>query len=77
MWAGLSVGGIGKCADTADPAPRRSARSLTLPLRCRQVPVPHFGIVLDVDNFHQLAGRVAAAGIPFVIAVRKRGPVSL
>ena len=35
-----------------------------------QVPVPHFGIVLDHDNFHELAKRVEAAGIKFVVPVR-------
>jgi len=34
-----------------------------------QVPVPHFGIVLDHDNFHELAKRVEAAGIKFVVPV--------
>ncbi|GAB7188425.1 hypothetical protein ATKI12_8256 [Kitasatospora sp. Ki12] len=32
------------------------------------VPVPHFGLVLDVDAFHALAGRLADAGTGFVIA---------
>jgi extradiol dioxygenase family protein len=31
------------------------------------VPVPHFGVVLDVDDFHLLAGKLTAAGIEFVI----------
>jgi len=35
-----------------------------------QVPVPHFGIVLDHDKFHELAKRVEAAGIKFVVPVR-------
>jgi extradiol dioxygenase family protein len=33
----------------------------------QQVPVPHFGLVLDVDDFHALAGRLEAAGTDFVI----------
>ena len=33
----------------------------------RQVPVPHFGLVLDVDDFHELAGRLKEAGARFVI----------
>jgi uncharacterized protein len=32
-----------------------------------QVPVPHFGLVVDVDRFHDLAGRLRAAGTTFVI----------
>lgn len=31
------------------------------------VPVPHFGLLLDVDDFHQLAARLRAAGVKFVI----------
>lgn len=39
------------------------------------VPVPHFGIVLTMDDWHALAARVEAAGIPFGIApyVRFKG----
>jgi len=33
-----------------------------------QVPVPHFGLVLPVDRFQELAARLVAAGIDFVIA---------
>jgi extradiol dioxygenase family protein len=32
------------------------------------VPVPHFGIVLTMADFQTLAGRLAAAGVAFVIA---------
>lgn len=31
------------------------------------VPVPHFGLVLDVPAFHALAERLRAAGVEFVI----------
>jgi len=39
------------------------------------VPVPHFGVVLTMDQWHALAARVEAAGVPFGIAphVRFRG----
>ena len=30
------------------------------------VPVPHFGVVLTVDQFEGLAARIAAAGVAFV-----------
>ncbi|MFE6050443.1 VOC family protein [Kitasatospora sp. NPDC056446] len=33
----------------------------------RPVPVPHFGLVLDVEAFHDLARRLAQAGTEFVI----------
>ncbi|GLW66082.1 glyoxalase [Actinomadura rubrobrunea] len=32
-----------------------------------QVPVPHFGLVLPVEEFHALADRLRAAGVQFVI----------
>jgi hypothetical protein len=31
------------------------------------VPVPHFGVVLEWDAWHALAARLRAGGIPFVI----------
>jgi extradiol dioxygenase family protein len=31
------------------------------------VPVPHFGAALTVDHFQDLAGRLTAAGVKFVI----------
>ena len=33
----------------------------------KQVPVPHFGVVLSMDEFRELADRLRAAGIEFVI----------
>ncbi len=31
------------------------------------VPIPHFGVILSVDEFHQLAARLRSHGITFVI----------
>lgn len=41
------------------------------------VPVPHFGVVLSMEDWHALAGRVRAAGIHFVIEpyIRFQGEV--
>jgi extradiol dioxygenase family protein len=39
----------------------------TNPVDGHQVPVPHFGLVLDVAGFQRLADRLRAAGIEFVI----------
>jgi extradiol dioxygenase family protein len=41
------------------------------------VPVPHFGVVLDWDGWHQLAERLTAADITFVIEphIRFRGAI--
>ena len=36
------------------------------------MPVPHFGLVLDVDAFHDLAGRLRAAGTEFAIEPYQR-----
>ncbi|HEY0638596.1 MAG TPA: VOC family protein [Pseudonocardiaceae bacterium] len=46
-------------------APRPPAASN--PVDGHDVPVPHFGLLLDVPGFHELAGRLRAAGTTFVI----------
>ena len=37
------------------------------PVDGHDVPVPHFGLILEIDEFHQLAERLRAAGTTFVI----------
>lgn len=37
------------------------------PVDGHQVPVPHFGLILPIPDFHELAGRLRAAGAEFVI----------
>lgn len=37
------------------------------PVDDHDVPVPHFGVLLDTDDFHVLAERLRAAGTTFVI----------
>lgn len=37
------------------------------PVDDHEVPVPHFGLLLDTDGFHALAARLRAAGTDFVI----------
>jgi extradiol dioxygenase family protein len=37
------------------------------PVDGHEVPVPHFGLVLPVEEFHVLASRLREAGITFVI----------
>jgi extradiol dioxygenase family protein len=32
-----------------------------------EVPVPHSGLALTVDEFHEMADRVRKAGVPFII----------
>ena len=45
------------------------------PVDGHDVPVPHFGVIMDWDDFHALAARVAEAGVEFVIepCIRFRG----
>jgi uncharacterized protein len=50
-----------------------SAPPITNAVDGQHVPVPHFGIVLDIAGFDALAARVAGAGIDFVIAPTTRG----
>lgn len=37
------------------------------PVDGHDVPVPHFGVILAIPDFHQLADRLRAAGMEFVI----------
>ncbi|TRW48962.1 glyoxalase [Aliidiomarina halalkaliphila] len=48
-------------------APDRLLPPVTNPVDGHDVPVPHFGVVLDMESWSALAARVKAAGIPFVI----------
>ena len=43
------------------------ARAIHNPVDGHDVPVPHFGVVLDWDGFHALARRVREHGVVFVI----------
>ena len=47
------------------------------PVDGHDVPVPHFGVVLDWDQFHALAERLRAAGITFQIEpyIRFKGEI--
>lgn len=44
------------------------AVTITNPVDGHDVPVPHFGVVLTMPQWEDLAARVMAAGIPFGIA---------
>ncbi len=43
------------------------------------MPVPHFGMALEVEQFHKLAAQVKAAGIEFILEphVRFKGTAFL
>jgi extradiol dioxygenase family protein len=44
------------------------AAPVTNPVDGHDVPVPHFGVVLTMDDWQSLADRVERAGVPFGIA---------
>ena len=64
LWVDWNFYGHQVVTHLADTVPGPAAHN---PVDGKQVPVPHFGLVLDVDDFHQLAGRLKAAGASFVI----------
>ncbi len=45
----------------------RTPAAATNPVDGRDVPVPHFGVVLPWAQFHAFAERIAARGVTFVI----------
>ena len=51
-----------------EAAPGNKAARATNGVDGHDVPVPHFGVVLTPDDWKRLAGRVRAAGVPFIIA---------
>jgi extradiol dioxygenase family protein len=55
----------------------RGARAVHNPVDGRDVPVPHFGLILTVPEFQKLADRLSVAGVEFVIEpyVRFEGEV--
>ena len=48
--------------------PGMAASAASNPVDGHDVPVPHFGLVLAMDEWHALADRLTAAGTDFVIA---------
>lgn len=55
-----------------DAAPRKRAARDSNPVDGHDVPVPHFGVVLEPAQWQELAGRVRAAGIAFIIEPHTR-----
>lgn len=64
-WIDFDLYGHQIVAHLSDAA---CAVEATNPVDGHDVPVPHFGVVLTMDQWQQLAERVAAAGIAFGIA---------
>ncbi|TPV34123.1 glyoxalase [Paucihalobacter ruber] len=57
--------------------PKSDAELHTNPVDGKDVPVPHFGVVLDWEVFHQFADDLKTKGIQFIIApyIRFQGQV--
>ena len=53
-------------------APRRAGAEHANPVDGHNVPVPHFGVVLDPADWSELADRLRAAGVCFVIEPHTR-----
>ena len=49
-------------------APEAVSARITNPVDGEEVPVPHFGIVLPIDEWKKLAARLQDSGVDFVIA---------
>jgi uncharacterized protein len=64
QWIDWNLGGHQVVTHLVDG--HRASRAHN-PVDGHAVPVPHFGLVLPVPDFHQLAGRLRAAGTAFVI----------
>jgi len=63
-WIDFDLRGHQIVAHLAPEAAQRRARN---PVDGEDVPVPHFGLVLAMDEWKALAGRLRAGGVEFVI----------
>ncbi|HUP67406.1 MAG TPA: VOC family protein [Sphingomicrobium sp.] len=63
-WVDFDLHGHQIVAHLSSEAPRRR---ITNPVDGEDVPVPHFGVVLDMDSWKALAQRLQGAGTQFVI----------
>jgi hypothetical protein len=63
-WIDFDLFGHQIVAHRVERAPQTAERN---PVDGHQVPVPHFGVVLTMDQFDALAGRLRAAGVIFGI----------
>jgi extradiol dioxygenase family protein len=70
-WIDWDMAGHQVVTHQVDGAPARRASN---PVDGHDVPVPHFGLVLDVAGFQDLAERLRAAGTSFVIDPHVRFP---
>jgi uncharacterized protein len=66
-WTDWNMGGHQVVTHQVDGHGAGEAVEGTNPVDGHEVPVPHFGLVLSVARFQQLATRLRAAGVEFVI----------
>lgn len=66
-WIDFDLFGHQIVAHQIDEMPSRKERGGENPVDGHQVPVPHFGVVLDIDSWNRLAFRLKANGVNFVI----------
>ena len=50
-----------------DTGEQGAARALHNPVDGHNVPIPHFGLVLDMDSWEEIRSRLESAGVEFVI----------
>lgn len=74
-WVDFNFFGHQLVCHVADPASGTKVRTGTTLVDGHDVPVPHFGLVLEMPDWEALAARLKAAGQRFVIEphVRFRG----
>lgn len=66
-WTDWDMGGHQVVTHQVDGHAGGAGVAGTNPVDGHEVPVPHFGLVLSVARFKELAARLRAAGISFVI----------
>ena len=62
---------------TTHLSPQEAGRAETNPVDGKNVPVRHFGVILDWDTWHALAAQLTQTGVSFLIEpyIRFRGQV--
>jgi uncharacterized protein len=63
-WIDWNLRGHQVVTHQVPPAPGAAASN---PVDGHDVPVPHFGLILTPEDFHELADRLRAGGVDFVI----------
>jgi len=70
-WVDWNLEGHQLVTHLVPNAPRPAGTSL---VGQHQVPIPHYGLLLEEEQFHELAERLRAAGVSFGIEPHRRFP---